>query len=70
MTVQTPVLIVGGGLNGLTSALLLAHHGIKCLLVERHPGTSIQYKFAGISALSGMLAQLGLRPSAGGASRE
>lgn len=47
-----PVLIVGGGLNGLTAACLLAHHGIACLLVERHPGTSIQYKFAGISPRS------------------
>jgi putative polyketide hydroxylase len=52
MAVETSVLIVGGGLNGLTSALLLAHHGVKCLLVERHAGTSIQYKFAGISPRS------------------
>lgn len=47
-----PVLIVGGGLNGLTAACLLAHHGIAGVLVERHPGTSIQYKFAGISPRS------------------
>ena len=49
---KTPVLIVGGGLGGLSAALLLAHHGVDCLVVERHPGTSIQYKFAGISPRS------------------
>lgn len=49
---DTSVLVVGGGLNGLTAALLLAHHGVECLVVERHPGTSIQYKFAGISPRS------------------
>jgi 2-polyprenyl-6-methoxyphenol hydroxylase-like FAD-dependent oxidoreductase len=49
---QTSVLIVGGGLNGLTSALLLARMHVPCMVVERHPGTSIQYKFAGISPRS------------------
>jgi putative polyketide hydroxylase len=52
MVIETNVLIVGGGLNGLTSALLLAHRGISCLVAERHPSTSIQYKFAGISPRS------------------
>src|SRR5687767_14162585 len=33
----TPVLIVGGGLVGLSTALFLAWHGLKPLLVERHP---------------------------------
>jgi putative polyketide hydroxylase len=46
------VLVVGGSLNGLTTALLLAHHRVPCVLVERHPGTSIQYKFSGISPRS------------------
>lgn len=46
------VVIVGGGLSGLTAAALLAHHGIRPLVVERHKGTSIQYKFAGISPRS------------------
>jgi putative polyketide hydroxylase len=50
--VETSVLIVGGGLNGLTCALSLADHGVDCLLVERHPHSSIQYKFAGISPRS------------------
>ena len=46
------VIIIGGGLNGLTMAVLLAHHGVRCILIERHTGTSIQYKFAGISPRS------------------
>jgi len=49
---EAAVLIVVGSLNGLTTALLLAHHQVECLLVERHPHTSIQYKFAGISPRS------------------
>jgi 2-polyprenyl-6-methoxyphenol hydroxylase-like FAD-dependent oxidoreductase len=52
MTAIVPVLIVGGGLNGLTMAALLAWHGVGCMVVERHAGTSIQYKFAGISPRS------------------
>lgn len=36
-----PVLIVGGGLAGLTSSILLANLGVESLLVERHPGTSL-----------------------------
>src|SRR2546421_10965195 len=49
---ETSVLIVGGSLNGLTAALLLAHHGVPCVLVEQHAETSIQYKFSGISPRS------------------
>jgi putative polyketide hydroxylase len=52
MNVETFALIVGGSLNGLTSAALLARHGVPCLVVERHPGTAIQYKFRGISPRS------------------
>jgi 2-polyprenyl-6-methoxyphenol hydroxylase-like FAD-dependent oxidoreductase len=48
----TPVLIVGGSLNGLTLAMLLARRRVPCLVAERHPRTSIQYKFRGISARS------------------
>src|SRR5690349_15313159 len=48
----TPILIVGGSLNGLSLALLLAHRGVPCTVVERHPRTSIQYKFRGISPRS------------------
>ncbi|MFC4148495.1 FAD-dependent oxidoreductase [Micromonospora mangrovi] len=35
-----PVLIVGGGLTGLSTAVFLAWHGASATLVERHPGTS------------------------------
>jgi len=52
MATDTPVLIVGGGLSGLTSAMLLARQDVRCVLVERHSRTSIQYKFAGISPRS------------------
>ncbi|WP_433172850.1 FAD-dependent monooxygenase [Actinoallomurus sp. CA-150999] len=37
---RAPVLIVGGGLSGLTTALFLAWRGIQPILVERHPGPS------------------------------
>ncbi|MFN7943827.1 MAG: FAD-dependent monooxygenase [Blastocatellia bacterium] len=49
---KTQVLIVGGSLNGLTMALLLAHRGVKCVVVERHPATTVQYKFRGMSPRS------------------
>lgn len=52
MSTHTSVLIVGGGLNGLTAAALLSRQGIRCMVIERHPDTSIQYKFAGISPRS------------------
>ena len=52
MEITTSVLVVGGSLNGLTTALLLARRGVRCLVVERHARTSIQYKFRGISPRS------------------
>jgi 2-polyprenyl-6-methoxyphenol hydroxylase-like FAD-dependent oxidoreductase len=39
--VEVPVLIVGGSLVGLSTALLLASHGVGSLVVERHSGTAI-----------------------------
>src|SRR5215468_8013180 len=45
-----PVLIVGGGPVGLTASLLLSKHGVRSLLVERHPGTAIVPKARGINA--------------------
>ncbi len=61
MVLDTSVLIVGGGLNGLTMAALLARHGVDCLVIEHHESTSIQYKFAGISPRSmEVFRQLGL----------
>src|SRR3954468_10777313 len=38
---EVPVLIVGGSLVGLTTAMLLGHHGVSSLSVERHAGTAI-----------------------------
>lgn len=38
---QTDVLIVGGGLAGLSAALFLARSGVRPVLVERHPGTAV-----------------------------
>lgn len=38
---DVPVLIVGGSLVGLTTALLLGAHGVRALAVERHAGTAI-----------------------------
>ncbi len=52
MTSTTSVLIVGGSLNGLTLAMLLARRGVPCLVVERHARTSVQYRFRGISTRS------------------
>jgi 2-polyprenyl-6-methoxyphenol hydroxylase-like FAD-dependent oxidoreductase len=44
--IEVPVLIVGGSLVGLSSALLLAHHGIRTLTVEYHSGTAIHPRAA------------------------
>lgn len=52
MATTTSVLIVGGSLNGLTTALLLSQRNVPCLVVERHARTAVQYKFRGISPRS------------------
>ena len=39
--VEVPVLVVGGSLVGLSTALFLARHGVASLVVERHSGTAI-----------------------------
>src|SRR5579862_7903728 len=58
---EVPVLIVGGGPVGLTASILLSRHGIRSLLVERHPGTAILPKARGINARTmEMYRQLGL----------
>jgi 2-polyprenyl-6-methoxyphenol hydroxylase-like FAD-dependent oxidoreductase len=46
--IEIPVLIVGGSLVGLSSALLLAQHGVRSLVVERHAGTAIYPRAAQI----------------------
>ncbi|RSD19473.1 FAD-dependent oxidoreductase [Amycolatopsis eburnea] len=40
-TLETPVLIVGGGITGLSTALFLARLGVRPILVERHPSTAV-----------------------------
>ena len=45
-----PVLISGGGPVGLMASLLLSQHGVRSLLVERHPSTAITPKARGINA--------------------
>src|SRR5580700_11709115 len=37
---QVPVLVVGGGLVGLSAAMFLAWRGVPTVLVERHAGSS------------------------------
>src|SRR5919205_3282190 len=58
---EVPVVIVGGSLVGLTTAMLLGHHGVPSLVVERHAGTAIHPR-AGHFQLgtTELLRQLGL----------
>jgi 2-polyprenyl-6-methoxyphenol hydroxylase-like FAD-dependent oxidoreductase len=46
---EVPVLIVGGGPTGLSASLLLSRYGVRSLLVERHPGTSVHPKARGLN---------------------
>ncbi|KOV89437.1 FAD-dependent monooxygenase [Streptomyces sp. NRRL B-3648] len=47
--VSVPVLIVGGGLVGLSAAVFLTWQGERPLLVERHPGTSLHPRARGVN---------------------
>jgi putative polyketide hydroxylase len=49
-TVECPVLIVGGGVAGLSSATFLASHGVRAVLVERHPDLLIHPRARGLTA--------------------
>ncbi len=46
---RVPVLIVGGGLAGLTTAVMLAWRGVRPLLVERHADTSKNPRARGVN---------------------
>jgi 2-polyprenyl-6-methoxyphenol hydroxylase-like FAD-dependent oxidoreductase len=60
--VEVPVLIVGGGPVGLTASILLSQQGVRSLLVDRRPRTSIHPKSRGINArtMEILLAAFGL----------
>ncbi|MGW2050972.1 FAD-dependent monooxygenase [Streptomyces sp. NPDC001858] len=51
-TSTVSVLVVGGSLSGLSSALFLAAQGVDCLLVEQHPGTSVHPRARLVTARS------------------
>src|SRR4029079_14989464 len=44
-----PVLIVGAGPAGLVTGIGLARHGVRSILIERHPTTSIFPRATGVS---------------------
>lgn len=47
--IEVPVLVVGGSLVGLSTAMLLGHYGVRSLAIERHRGTAIHPRAAQIS---------------------
>ena len=63
------VLIVGGGVVGLSASLFLAQHGVRPLLVERHPGTSIHPRARGVNGRTmELMRELGLEDAVRAAS--
>jgi len=46
---EVPVLIVGGSLVGLSTAVFLGHHGVPSLVLERHAGTAIHPRAAAVT---------------------
>jgi 2-polyprenyl-6-methoxyphenol hydroxylase-like FAD-dependent oxidoreductase len=49
---RIPVLIVGAGPAGLVTGIGLARHGVRSVLIERHPSTSIFPRATGVSTRS------------------
>ncbi|KFY29386.1 hypothetical protein V491_00061 [Pseudogymnoascus sp. VKM F-3775] len=49
-TQHVPVLIVGGGIVGLSASLFLSQHSIRHVLVEKHAGTSIHPRGRSVNA--------------------
>ncbi|MFE4258057.1 FAD-dependent monooxygenase [Streptomyces sp. NPDC056883] len=67
---HVPVLVVGGSLSGLCAALLLAHHGVHCLVVERRSGIGTHPRSRVLTARSGeVLRSVGLEPAIDAVSR-
>lgn len=50
LMLETDVLVVGAGPVGLTTSIALSQHGVRHIVVERHPSTSIAPKARGINA--------------------
>ena len=60
---DVPVVIIGGSLVGLSTAVFLAAQGIPSLVVERHPGTAIHPRAALVSQRTVELFRtLGMQP--------
>jgi putative polyketide hydroxylase len=61
---RTPVLVVGGALTGLSSAVFLGVHGVRALLVERHPDLLIHPRLRGLTPRAvEAFRQVGLEPA-------
>jgi putative polyketide hydroxylase len=61
---RTSVLVVGGALTGLSSAVFLAWHGVPCLVVERHSDLLIHPRLRGITPRTvEVYRQVGLEPA-------
>jgi putative polyketide hydroxylase len=61
---EAPVLIVGGALTGLSSAVFLGAHGVPCVVVERHPDLLIHPRLRGINPRTvELFRQVGLEPA-------
>jgi 2-polyprenyl-6-methoxyphenol hydroxylase-like FAD-dependent oxidoreductase len=50
--IETPVLVVGGSLVGMSAAVFLGHHGVRPIVVEHHRGTAIHPRAALITQRS------------------
>ncbi len=60
-TQSVEVMSVGGVVVGLSASLFLAQHGVRPLLVERHPGTSIHPRARGVNGRTmELMRELGL----------
>jgi putative polyketide hydroxylase len=61
---ETPVLVVGGAVTGLSSAVFMGAHGVPCVVVERHPDLLIHPRLRGISPRTvELFRQVGLEPA-------